>query len=51
MSSNSFRPEYNTISEIFGNKNSFYKMPFFQRPYLWTTELAGKLFADIVESA
>jgi len=45
-----FKPESKTIKEIFGDTNSFYTMPEYQRPYSWDDERVSILWDDIKTS-
>ena len=42
-----FKPESKTLKEIFGDANSFYKMPEYQRAYSWNDEQIEQLWDDI----
>lgn len=50
MSEQIFKPENLTVEEIFGNTDSFYRMPEYQRPYSWDKERVEQLWFDIVEA-
>ena len=41
--------EQQTISEVFSERYAF-EIPPYQRPYAWTTEQAGELLDDLIES-
>lgn len=41
--------EQQTISEVFSERYAF-EVPPYQRPYAWTTEQAGELLDDLLES-
>lgn len=45
-----FRPLSLTIGELYGNKDSLYKIPQYQRPYKWEDEQIYKLWDDIYEA-
>ena len=45
-----FNPENKNINEIFGNADSFYRMPIYQRPYAWDKERVEQLWHDILEA-
>ena len=47
---NIFKPENMSIKEVFGNTDSFYQMPEYQRPYSWDKERVEQLWFDIVEA-
>jgi len=47
MANEIFKPESKSIKEIFGNANSFYQMPDYQRPYSWEDEHIEQLWDDI----
>lgn len=47
---NLFTPQSLTIKQIFGNADSFYKIPRYQRPYKWEDEQIDKLWDDIYEA-
>jgi len=42
-----FNPEAKTIRKIFGDSDSYYQIPDYQRPYSWDTERVEQLFDDI----
>lgn len=42
-----FEPNTLTIAELFGNQDSFYKIPRYQRPYKWEKEQVEQLWDDI----
>lgn len=50
MSKDIFAPESLNIEQIFGNTDSFYQMPIYQRPYSWDKERVEQLWYDIVEA-
>ncbi|MDO4768859.1 MAG: DUF262 domain-containing HNH endonuclease family protein [Brachymonas sp.] len=50
MSNDVFKPENLSIEQIFGNTDSFYQMPEYQRPYSWDKERVEQLWIDIVEA-
>jgi uncharacterized protein with ParB-like and HNH nuclease domain len=45
-----FKPESLQIREIFGNQNSLYEIPKYQRPYKWTNEQVEQLWDDLYEA-
>ncbi len=45
-----FTPQSLTIKQIFGNADSFYQIPRYQRPYKWEDEQIDKLWDDIYEA-
>jgi uncharacterized protein with ParB-like and HNH nuclease domain len=45
-----FKPQSLTIGELYGNKDSLYKIPQYQRPYKWEDEQIYKLWDDIYEA-
>lgn len=45
-----FKPLSLTIGELYGNKDSLYKIPQYQRPYKWEDEQIYKLWDDIFEA-
>lgn len=45
-----FRPLSLSIKELFGNTDSLYKIPQYQRPYKWENEQVDKLWDDIYEA-
>lgn len=45
-----FKPLSLSIRELFGNTDSLYKIPQYQRPYKWEDEQVGKLWDDIFEA-
>lgn len=49
MSDETFKPENETISEIF-NCDSIYKIPNYQRQYSWTNEQLEALWEDLYEA-
>lgn len=42
-----FKPEAKTIVKIFGDSDSFYQIPDYQRPYSWNDEQIEQLWDDI----
>ncbi len=52
MASNTdiFKPDNKTIEEMFGDTDSFYNMPIYQRPYSWDKERVEQLWYDILEA-
>ncbi len=42
-----FEPNTLTIAELFGNQDSLYKIPRYQRPYKWENEQVEQLWDDI----
>jgi len=42
-----FKPEAKSIEQIFGNADSFYQVPDYQRPYCWEDEQIEQLLDDI----
>jgi len=42
-----FKPEAKSIEQIFGNADSFYQVPDYQRPYCWEEEQIAQLWDDI----
>lgn len=42
-----FKPQSLSIRELFGNADSFYRIPRYQRPYKWTDEEVERLWDDI----
>lgn len=42
-----FKPQSLTIGELFGNKDSLYQIPRYQRPYSWGDDEIGKLWEDL----
>lgn len=47
---NLFTPQSLTIKQIFGNADSFYQIPRYQRPYKWEDDQIDKLWDDIYEA-
>lgn len=47
---NTFNPRSLCIKQIFGDADSFYKIPRYQRPYRWVNEQIDKLWDDLYES-
>ena len=45
-----FKPLSLSIKELFGNADSLYKIPRYQRPYKWEDEQVDKLWDDVCES-
>lgn len=45
-----FKPLSLSIKELFGNADSLYKVPQYQRPYKWENEQVDKLWDDIYEA-
>ena len=45
-----FKPLSLSIRELFGNADSLYKIPQYQRPYKWEDEQIDKLWDDIYEA-
>lgn len=45
-----FKPLSLSIRELFGNADSLYKIPQYQRPYKWEDEQVDKLWDDIYEA-
>ncbi len=45
-----FKPLSLSIKELFGNSDSLYKIPQYQRPYKWENEQVDKLWDDIHEA-
>jgi len=45
-----FKPLSLSIGELFGNKDSLYKIPQYQRPYKWQDDEVDKLWDDIYEA-
>ena len=48
MSLDVFKPENLSIEQVFGNADSFYQMPEYQRPYSWDKERVEQLWFDLV---
>lgn len=48
--SETFKPEAKTIEQIFGDTDSFYYMPVYQRPYSWDKECIEQLWYDILNA-
>lgn len=42
-----FKPEAKTIMKIFGDADSYYQIPDYQRPYSWNTEQIEQMWDDI----
>lgn len=45
-----FKPLSLSIKELFGNTDSLYKIPQYQRPYKWEDEQVDRLWDDIYEA-
>ncbi len=45
-----FKPQSLTIGELFGNKDSLYQIPRYQRPYSWGDDQLDKLWEDLLEA-
>jgi len=45
-----FKPESLKIKEIFGNQDSFYEIPRYQRPYRWIDEQVEQLWDDLYDA-
>ena len=45
-----FKPLSLSIKELFGNTDSLYKIPQYQRPYKWEDEQVDKLWEDVYEA-
>ena len=45
-----FKPLSLSIKELFGNADSLYKVPQYQRPYKWENDQVDKLWDDIYEA-
>lgn len=45
-----FKPSSMSIKALFGDTNSFYKIPRYQRPYKWENEQVDQLWDDISEA-
>lgn len=45
-----FKPRSLSIRELFGNTDSLYKIPQYQRPYKWEDEQIDKLWDDVYEA-
>lgn len=45
-----FKPEVKTIRKIFGDSDSYYIIPDYQRPYSWENEHIEQLWDDIVSA-
>ena len=45
-----FKPNSLSIKEIFGNADSLYQIPRYQRPYSWGDEQLEKLWEDLVDA-
>lgn len=42
-----FKPDAKTIAKIFGDADSYYRIPDYQRPYSWEDEQIEKLWEDL----
>ena len=42
-----FDPQTLTIAQLFGNRDSLYRIPRYQRPYKWESEQVEQLWEDI----
>lgn len=45
-----FKPEAKTIKKIFGDMDSYYRVPDYQRPYSWGSEQIEQLFDDLFDA-
>src|SRR5690349_20082975 len=45
-----FKPSSLTIKQLFGNTDSLYQIPRYQRPYSWVNEQLEKLWDDLIEA-
>jgi uncharacterized protein with ParB-like and HNH nuclease domain len=45
-----FKPETLNLQKLFGNADSFYSMPIYQRPYSWDKERVEQLWNDLLDS-
>lgn len=45
-----FKPSSLTINQLFGNADSLYQIPRYQRPYSWGDEQLEKLWDDLIEA-
>jgi uncharacterized protein with ParB-like and HNH nuclease domain len=45
-----FKPSSLTVKELFGNSDSLYQIPRYQRPYSWTDDQLDKLWEDVTEA-
>lgn len=45
-----FTPDNLTVKKIFGDADSFYSMPIYQRPYAWDKERVEQLWYDVHEA-
>lgn len=45
-----FKPSSLTIKQLFGNTDSLYQIPRYQRPYSWGDDQLDKLWEDLVEA-
>ena len=47
---NIFKPEAKNLKSLFGNVDSFYEIPDYQRPYSWEKEQIEELWDDIIDA-
>ena len=45
-----FRPSSLTIKQLFGNTDSLYQIPRYQRAYSWGDDQLDKLWDDLIEA-
>lgn len=45
-----FKPQSLSIRKLFGDADSFYRIPRYQRPYKWSDEEVDKLWEDITDA-
>lgn len=45
-----FKPSSLTIKQLFGNTDSLYQIPRYQRPYSWNDDQLEKLWEDLIEA-
>lgn len=45
-----FKPSSLTIKQLFGNTDSLYQIPRYQRPYSWGDDQLDKLWTDLIEA-
>lgn len=45
-----FKPSSLTVKQLFGNTDSLYQIPRYQRPYSWSNEQLEKLWDDLIEA-
>lgn len=45
-----FKPSSLTIKQLFGNTDSLYQIPRYQRPYSWGDDQLSKLWDDLIEA-